>query len=109
MNVRNDIRNDGESLQHIAPSQTSSTQVSSNAIAATAQVASTGKAQMDNLAQDSTQFSAAANEAAQAASESDVRMDKVASIQNALQAGTYNIPATDVAQKVIDSLLVPEK
>ena len=32
-------------------------------------------------------------------------MDKVAGIQAALAAGTYNVPAADVATKVVDSML----
>jgi anti-sigma28 factor (negative regulator of flagellin synthesis) len=32
-------------------------------------------------------------------------MDKVAAIQAALAAGTYNVSALDVASKVVDSML----
>jgi anti-sigma28 factor (negative regulator of flagellin synthesis) len=32
-------------------------------------------------------------------------MDKVASIQAALAAGTYDVSAADVASKVVDSML----
>jgi anti-sigma28 factor (negative regulator of flagellin synthesis) len=32
-------------------------------------------------------------------------MDKVAAIQAALAAGTYNVSASDVASKVVDSML----
>jgi len=35
----------------------------------------------------------------------EVRMDKVAAIQAALAAGTYNVSALDVASKVVDSML----
>jgi anti-sigma28 factor (negative regulator of flagellin synthesis) len=34
-----------------------------------------------------------------------VRADKVASVQAAIAAGTYNVPASAVASKVIDSML----
>jgi negative regulator of flagellin synthesis FlgM len=34
-----------------------------------------------------------------------VRMDKVAEVQRALAAGTYNVPATEVADKVIQAML----
>ena len=62
---------------------------------------------MQNEAQktDQAQLSTAASQVAQSAADSDVRLDKVASIQNALQAGTYSVPASAVAQKVIGSLL----
>jgi len=32
-------------------------------------------------------------------------MDKVASIQSALAAGTYNVPASAVASKMVDAML----
>jgi negative regulator of flagellin synthesis FlgM len=58
---------------------------------------------------DTAQLSAAASLAAQSAPDSDVRLDKVASIQSALQAGTYSVPASAVAQKVIGALLEGDK
>jgi negative regulator of flagellin synthesis FlgM len=36
-----------------------------------------------------------------------VRLDKVAAVQQALAAGTYNVSAAKVADKVIDSMLAP--
>jgi negative regulator of flagellin synthesis FlgM len=39
------------------------------------------------------------------AGDAEVRMDKVASIQAALAAGTYNVPAAAVASRVVDSML----
>jgi len=35
-----------------------------------------------------------------------VRLDKVVAVQNALAGGTYRVPATDVADKLIDAMLV---
>ena len=58
---------------------------------------------------DTAQVSAVATQVAQSASASDVRLDKVASIQAALKAGTYQVPASAVAQSVIGALLTPEK
>jgi anti-sigma28 factor (negative regulator of flagellin synthesis) len=40
------------------------------------------------------------------AAEVDVRTDKVAAAQAALAAGTYNVPASAVASKVLDDMLV---
>ncbi len=57
------------------------------------------------LGSDQVTFSSAASEAAQAAGDSGVRMDKVAAIQAALAAGTYNVSASAVASKVVDSML----
>uniref|UniRef100_E6PZE4 Anti-sigma-28 factor FlgM C-terminal domain-containing protein n=1 Tax=mine drainage metagenome TaxID=410659 RepID=E6PZE4_9ZZZZ len=39
---------------------------------------------------------------------SDIRMSKVISVQGALAAGTYQVPAVEVANKVIQSMLPPE-
>jgi negative regulator of flagellin synthesis FlgM len=98
MNVRNDIRNEIDPLHQIAKSSPSTNLAESST-----------KVSVVNAAQDSSQLSLAANQVAQAADGPDVRLDKVASIQNALQAGTYSIPASDVAQSVIRSLMTPEK
>ncbi len=57
------------------------------------------------LASDSATLSSAGSEVSQTASESDVRTDKVASVQAALAAGTYNVPASAVASKVVDAML----
>lgn len=54
---------------------------------------------------DKATLSAAASLAAAAAPDSDVRMEKVAEIQQALASGTYNIPASQVAGKMIDQML----
>jgi len=40
-----------------------------------------------------------------AAEEDGVRFDKVAAVQKALAAGTYSVPPSKVADKVIESLL----
>ena len=57
------------------------------------------------LSSDRATFSSAGSEVSQTASDTDVRMDKVASIQAALEAGTYNVSASAVATKVVDSML----
>jgi len=57
---------------------------------------------------DQAKLSIAAGHVASSASESDVRMDKVASIQSALQAGTYQVPSEKVAEKVISAMLNTE-
>lgn len=54
---------------------------------------------------DQATLSAAASIAAATAPDSDVRMDKVASVQQALASGTYNVPASEVAGKMIDHML----
>jgi flagellar biosynthesis anti-sigma factor FlgM len=57
------------------------------------------------LGSDRATVSSAGSEVSQAASDPGVRLDKVASIQSALSAGTYNVPASAVASKMIDSML----
>ena len=54
---------------------------------------------------DRATLSSAANEISQAVSSEGVRADKVAAVQAALAAGTYAVPASAVASKVIDSML----
>jgi negative regulator of flagellin synthesis FlgM len=50
-------------------------------------------------------FSSAGSEVSQTATDSGVRMDKVAEIQAALASGSYNVSAGAVASKVVDSML----
>lgn len=92
MNVRNDIEN----LSQILPSQT----------APVSPPAKSGNSQPTAGSHtDTAQLSAVGTQAAQSSEVPEVRLDKVASIQAALQAGTYQVPAADVAQKVIESML----
>jgi negative regulator of flagellin synthesis FlgM len=64
--------------------------------------ASAPRSSFDN---DQATFSSAASEVSQTASGESVRADKVAAVQAALADGTYNVPATAVASRVIDSML----
>jgi negative regulator of flagellin synthesis FlgM len=96
MNVRNQIEN----LSQIFPAQTTP---------AAAAAKSTNPSQSEGLGTDKAQLSDAATQVAQSAATSDIRLDKVASIQAALQAGIYDVPAADVAQKIIASMLEPGK
>ena len=54
---------------------------------------------------DNATLSAEASLAAQVAPDADVRMDKVAQVQQALTAGTYNVPSSEVAGKMMDQML----
>ncbi|HEY5056784.1 MAG TPA: flagellar biosynthesis anti-sigma factor FlgM [Acidobacteriaceae bacterium] len=56
-------------------------------------------------AADHTKLSGFGGALAQVLSTSDVRMDKVTALQQAIAAGTYNVSASDVADKMIRSLL----
>ena len=55
--------------------------------------------------QDRTEVSTAASLAHQAMAASDVRMDKVAAVQQALANGTYQVSPADVADKVVQRML----
>jgi negative regulator of flagellin synthesis FlgM len=57
------------------------------------------------LGADLATLSSAASEVSQSAGGDNVRLDKVAQIQAALAAGTYSVPASAVASRVIDSML----
>jgi negative regulator of flagellin synthesis FlgM len=92
MNVNNNL----QGLQQLFSSQEVS-QPAGNAGASGAPAAQSGT--------DQATLSAAASVAAAAAPDSDVRMEKVASIQQALTSGTYNVPASEVAGKMIDHML----
>jgi negative regulator of flagellin synthesis FlgM len=93
MNVNNDL----QGLQQLFPSQgVEQTQTGRQGSAA---------AQTAGSAADQATLSTAASVAAQAAPDSDVRMDKVTQVQQALAAGTYNVPASAVADKMIGQML----
>jgi negative regulator of flagellin synthesis FlgM len=57
------------------------------------------------VASDRATLSSAASEMAQTMAGEDVRGEKVASIQAALAAGTYSVPASAVASSLVDSML----
>ena len=79
--------------------------VSTPTPSATPQSRSNAAAGGSALASDSATLSSAGSEVSQAASESDVRTDKVSAVQAALEAGTYNVPASAVASKVVDAMI----
>ncbi|MGB0064881.1 MAG: flagellar biosynthesis anti-sigma factor FlgM [Terracidiphilus sp.] len=93
MDIRSSM--DGlRSLLGVNPTAPSPTQSKSNTAAAGSSFDS-----------DRATFSSAASEVSQSAAGDGVRTDKVAAVQSALAAGTYHVPATAVASKLIDSML----
>jgi flagellar biosynthesis anti-sigma factor FlgM len=58
-----------------------------------------------DIGSDSATLSNAANEVSMAIQGDGVRTDKVASIQSALAEGTYAVPASAIASKVVDAML----
>jgi|HubBroStandDraft_6_1064221.scaffolds.fasta_scaffold974855_2 negative regulator of flagellin synthesis FlgM len=57
------------------------------------------------IATDQTNLSSTGGLVAQALESSDIRSAKVASLQQAIAAGSYNVSSSDVADKIIQSLL----
>ncbi len=92
-----DIRKDLDGLRSILG-------VNQPAFAATG-ARNEGAAQGNSLDSDRATFSSAGSEVSQAASESGIRADKVAPVQAALAAGTYNVPAAAVASRIVDAML----
>jgi negative regulator of flagellin synthesis FlgM len=62
-------------------------------------------AEGSSLTSDSATLSSAGSEVAQTAAEGAVRANKVAAVQAALAAGTYEVPASAVAAKVVDAMM----
>ena len=54
---------------------------------------------------DSATLSSAGSEVSQSALADGVRMEKVAAVEEALKAGTYDVPALAVASKMVDAML----
>jgi negative regulator of flagellin synthesis FlgM len=95
MDIRNSL--DGlKSLLGVNPTAPSAPQSKNTSVTGTAG---------NTLDSDRATLSNAGSEASQAVSEEGVRSEKVASIQAALAAGTYNVPASAVASKMVDAML----
>jgi flagellar biosynthesis anti-sigma factor FlgM len=58
-----------------------------------------------SFSSDRATLSSAGSEVAQTASDGGVRTGKVAEIRSAIEAGTYSVPASAVAAKMVDSML----
>ena len=91
MNVPNTI----ESLGQLFPSDATSTSVVRQTVQGS---------QSEGLTADQTTVSSTASQVAVSANEPEVRMDKVASIQSVLLSGTYQVSASDVADKLIQTM-----
>jgi negative regulator of flagellin synthesis FlgM len=94
MNIQSSL--DGlKSLLGVPPAATPAPQQATSTTAATSSA----------LNSDRATLSCAGCDVSLTANDSDVRMDKVTSIQSALASGTYNVPASAVASKMVDSMM----
>lgn len=92
-----DIRSNFQSIQHL-PGETEVTRNERTPETA-------GTANTSAVSADETHLSSAARMASQADPLSDVRAEKIAGVQAALAAGTYNVSSSDVAGKLVDHML----
>ena len=94
MDIRSSL--DGlKTLLGVTPAQTTATQRSKAG----------PQLEGSSLSSDRATLSSAASEVALSATEGGVRTEKVAEIQASLEAGTYNVPASAVAGKMVDAML----
>ncbi len=93
-----DIRNSLESLRTLLG-------VNSTPPAATHGKNSTSSLNGSGSMTDSATLSSAASEMSDTVAGEGVRMEKVTAVQQALAAGTYAVPASAVASKVMDAML----
>jgi len=76
------------------------------AVSAAPQAKGSGSAASSSaLESDRATLSSAASEMSQAVSGEGVRTEKVAAVGAALAAGTYNVPASAVASKLVDVMM----
>jgi flagellar biosynthesis anti-sigma factor FlgM len=76
------------------------------ATAAPVQPSRAGASQESNpLSSDRATLSSVGSGVAETAGDTGVRMDKVDEIRAAITAGTYSVPATAVASKLVDAML----
>lgn len=102
MSYTNGIGNLQQVLSSVTPATTQPTsQATESANAATQHKTRTSPAEQA----DHTNLSSAGGMMAHALEGSDVRMEKVGALQKAIASGTYNVSSSDVASKLIDSLL----
>jgi negative regulator of flagellin synthesis FlgM len=101
MSSVNGIRNSQQTITSITSSATTPT------VQATSPSGEASKSAVSNSnirPADQTTLSATAGLVAQALEGSDVRSEKVASLQQAIAAGNYSVTSSDVADKIIQSL-----
>ncbi len=102
MSFTNNIGSLQQIVSSIATGEIKSSQ-QANATEKSTSVTTSGSA--NTVSSDRANLSAASSVLAQALSGDDVRTEKVAALQQAIASGTYNVSSSDVADKLIQSLL----
>jgi len=92
-----DIRSNLDGLKSLLGVEATSTQAP--------QAKGNSATSLSALSTDQATLSSAGSEVSLTAADSGVRMDKVAAVQAAVAAGTYDVPSSAVASKVVDSML----
>jgi negative regulator of flagellin synthesis FlgM len=92
-----DVRNNLDGLRSLFGVQTPSS--------APASTRSGAQAGASELTGDRATLSSAGSEVSLESTSDGVRMEKVAAVQAALAAGTYSVPASAVASKMVDAML----
>ena len=95
-----DVHNNLDGLRSLLGVQTPSTLPAS-----TRGWVQAGAAGTSELTGDQATLSSAGSEVSLESASDGVRMDKVAAVQAALAAGTYSVPASSVAARMVDAML----
>jgi len=101
MSYTNGIGNLQQALSSITPAETKPSQQVSEAGSA----ATRGGAASTAVQTDHADLSAAGGALSRALEGSDVRMEKVQALQQAIASGSYHVSSSDVADKLIQSLM----
>jgi negative regulator of flagellin synthesis FlgM len=102
MSYTNGIGDLKQALSSITPGTTTA---EARQVGSTKTIGSSDGAPTRELQADETRLSSTSGLIAQALNGSDVRTAKVEALQQAIASGTYQVSSSDVAGKMIDSLL----
>ncbi|MHB1699685.1 MAG: flagellar biosynthesis anti-sigma factor FlgM [Acidobacteriaceae bacterium] len=107
MSFQNGISNLQQLFTQVAPSGTAGASAANRAAQAQAGAAAPALLHATAAGQgvDQASLSSTGGLAAQASQTPDVRMERIAPLQQAIAAGTYNVSSADVAEKMMGSLL----